>query len=89
MFNANLLSLEYVFGYRDYLDDNLDSALQHYQQSLNFWQESENLDKQSKILVKIGLIYYRKASINQTDNQNSLEQAKNYFQQSLEIFKRA
>ena len=82
-------SLEYVFGYRDYLDDNLDSALQHYQQSLNFWQESENLDKQSKIFVKIGLIYYRKASINQTDNQNSLEQAKNYFQQSLEIFKRA
>ena len=82
-------SLEYVFGYRDYLDDNLDSALQHYQQSLNFWQESENLDKQSKILVKIGLIYYRKASINQTDNQNSWEQARNYFQQSLEIFKRA
>lgn len=80
-------SLEYVFGSRDYLYDKLDSALQHYQQSLNFWQESENLDKQSKILVKIGLIYYRKASINQTDNQNLWKQTRNYFQQSLEIFK--
>ncbi|MDD1474033.1 hypothetical protein MEO41_22370, partial [Dolichospermum sp. ST_sed4] len=80
-------SLEYVFGYRDYLDDNLDSALEHYQQSLIFWQESNNLDRQGTLLVNLGLIYYRKASINQIDNQNSWEQARNYFEQSLEIFK--
>ena len=71
-------SLEYVFGYRDYLDDNLDSALEHYQQSLIFWQESNNLDRQGTLLVNLGLIYYRKASINQIDNQNSWEQARNY-----------
>jgi len=82
-------SLEYVFGYRDYLDDNLDSALEHYQQSLNFWQESNNLDRQGTLLVNFGLIYYRKASINQTYNQNLWEQARNYFQQSLKIFKPA
>ena len=80
-------SLEYVFGYRDYLDDNLYSALEHYQQSLIFWQESNNLDRQGTLLVNLGLIYYRKASINQIDNQNLWEQARNYFQQSLEIFK--
>ncbi|WP_413173035.1 tetratricopeptide repeat protein [Anabaena azotica] len=80
-------SLEYVFGYRDYLDDNLDSALEHYQQSLKFWQESNNLDRQGTLLVNLGLIYYRKASINQVDNKNLWEQARNYFQQSLEIFK--
>jgi hypothetical protein len=80
-------SLEYIFGYRDYLDDNLDSALEHYQQSLDFWQESNNIDRQGTLLVKIGLIYYRKAFINQVDNQKSWEEAQKYFQQSLEIFK--
>ncbi|MEI6444727.1 MAG: hypothetical protein WCO29_16725, partial [Nostocales cyanobacterium ELA583] len=80
-------SLEYIFGYRDYLDDNLDSALEHYQQSLDFWQENNNLDRQGTLLVNIGLIYYRKAFINQVDNQKSWEEAEKYFQQSLEIFK--
>ncbi|QXE25258.1 hypothetical protein B6N60_03972 [Richelia sinica FACHB-800] len=80
-------SLEYVFGYRDYLDDNLDSALEHYQHSLAFWQESNNLERQGTLLVNISLIYYRKASISQVDSQNSWSEARNYFQQSLEIFK--
>ncbi|MFM7406837.1 MAG: eIF2A-related protein, partial [Cuspidothrix sp.] len=79
-------SLEYIFGYRDYLDDHLDSALEHYQQSLAFWQASNNLDRQSTTLVNIGLLYYRQALINQLNNQNSWQQARNYFQQSLEIF---
>ncbi|NET72043.1 MAG: hypothetical protein F6K62_14240, partial [Sphaerospermopsis sp. SIO1G2] len=78
--------LEYVFGYRDYLDDSLDSALQHYQQSLHFWQESKNLDRQGKLLVSIGLTYYRQAFLQIIDNQDSWLQARNYFQQSLEIF---
>ncbi len=75
-------SLEFVFGIRDYFDNKLDLALKNYQQSLSFWQESNNLEKQGRVLVNIGLVYSRKGIINQVEWEN----AKNCFQQSLDIF---
>ncbi|MBE9035662.1 nSTAND1 domain-containing NTPase [aff. Roholtiella sp. LEGE 12411] len=34
-------SLEFVFGLDDYVSDRIDTALSHFQQSLQFWQQEE------------------------------------------------
>ncbi len=79
-------SLEFVFGFYDYLNDQLYSSEEHYQQSLKFWQESNNLERQGILLINIGLVHKRKGEINQTENQEFWIESRNYLQQSIQIF---
>lgn len=81
-------SLEFVFGLDDYVSDRIDSALAHFQQSLQFWQPPHLL-RIGVVLYYIGLCYYRCSERNHTDNHHHLLQAKSYFQQSLQVFESA
>ncbi|WP_414518686.1 hypothetical protein [Nostoc sp. PCC 9305] len=82
-------SLEFVLGLNDYLHDQIDSALTHYQQSLEFWRQSNYLERQGILLVNIASVYNRQAEKNQTENQRYWQESKNYLQQAIEIFEQA
>ncbi|MCC5628336.1 hypothetical protein LC613_09525 [Nostoc sphaeroides CHAB 2801] len=82
-------SLEFVLGFNDYLYDQIDAATEHYQQSLSFWQQSNNLERQGILLVNIALADERQAEKNQVDNIKYWQEARNYIQQAIEIFEQA
>jgi hypothetical protein len=82
-------SLEFSLGLNDYLHDQIDSALAHYQQSLEFWQRSNYLERQGILLVNIALVYNRQAEKNQTENQHYWQESRNYLEQAIEIFEQA
>ncbi|MEH2144865.1 hypothetical protein [Nostoc sp.] len=82
-------SLEFVLGLNDYLHDQIDAALAHYQQSLGFWRQSNHLERQGILLVNIALAYNRKAEKNQTENQRYWQESKNYLEQAIDIFEQA
>ncbi|MEH1961771.1 MAG: hypothetical protein V7L05_18190, partial [Nostoc sp.] len=82
-------SLEFVLGFNDYLHDQIDAALAHYQQSLSFWQQINYLERQGILLVNIALAYERQAEKNQVDNIKYWQEARNYLQQAIEIFEQA
>ncbi|MHC0063201.1 WD40 domain-containing protein [Nostoc sp. UIC 10890] len=82
-------SLEFLLGLNDYLHDEIDSALAHYQQSLGFWQQSNYLERQGILLVNIASADERQAEKNQVDNIRYWQEARNYRQQGIEIFEQA
>ncbi|MEH2369829.1 nSTAND1 domain-containing NTPase [Nostoc sp.] len=82
-------SLEFLLGLNDYLHDEIDSALAHYQQSLGFWRQSNYLERQGILLVNIASVYNRQAEKNQTENQRYWQESKNYLQQAIETFELA
>ncbi|MEH2311356.1 MAG: hypothetical protein V7K35_08120 [Nostoc sp.] len=82
-------SLEFVLGLNDYFHDQIDSALRHYHQSLEFWRESNHLERQGILLVNIALAYNRQAEKNQTENQRYWQESRNYLQQAINIFEQA
>ncbi|MDZ8237649.1 MAG: hypothetical protein RMZ69_10835, partial [Nostoc sp. ChiQUE01a] len=82
-------SLEFLFGLNDYLHDQIDSALSHYQQSLGFWRQSNYLEQQGILLVNIASAYNRQSEKNQIENQRYWQESRNYFQQAIDIFEQA
>ncbi|MEA5550788.1 hypothetical protein VB713_07335, partial [Anabaena cylindrica UHCC 0172] len=79
-------SLDLIFGLREYQQDHLDNALIYYQRSLEFWQTHNNLERHGILLVKIASAYSRKAEINNTENQENWQNARDNLQQALDIF---
>ncbi|MEH2081700.1 MAG: tetratricopeptide repeat protein [Nostoc sp.] len=82
-------SLEFLLGLNDYLHDQIDSALSHYQQSLGFWRQSNYLEQQGILLVNIASAYNRQSEKIPTENQRYWQESRNYFQQAIEIFEQA
>ncbi|MBW4644235.1 MAG: hypothetical protein KME23_14830 [Goleter apudmare HA4340-LM2] len=88
--------LEFVFGLRSYLEDQIYQALSHFQRSLQSWQirESENLPtasphflRQGILLFYLGLCHRRLGGYNQTENRQHCYTAKTYFQQCQHVFR--
>ncbi|MEH2256290.1 nSTAND1 domain-containing NTPase [Nostoc sp.] len=82
-------SLEFLLGLNDYLHDQIDSAIAHYQQSLGFWRQSNYLERQGILLVNIASAYNRQSEKKQTENQRYWQESRNYFQQAIDIFEQA
>ncbi|MGQ4649658.1 nSTAND1 domain-containing NTPase [Lyngbya aestuarii] len=81
--------LQFVRGRDAYVSDQLDEAVRQYRQSLAFWQQSNNLERQGALLFHIGLCYYRKAKLNREENLLRWQEALPYFRQCLEVFEQA
>jgi len=64
----------------------IDLALEHYQQSLTFWQQNQQWERQGIVCQKIAQAYNRKAELHRAGNQNYWREARKYLQQSLESF---
>ncbi|MEH1825984.1 MAG: ribosome assembly protein 4, partial [Nostoc sp.] len=54
-------NLESLLGFIKQINNQKDSALEHYHKALELWQQSHNLEKQAKILGEISFGYYLKA----------------------------
>ncbi|MEW6492005.1 MAG: tetratricopeptide repeat protein [Cyanobacteriota bacterium] len=94
-------SLEFVRGFSNFANDQIDAALKHYQKSLAFWQQrnphsdaqlyapTSGLERKGIVLLNIALCYYRKAEQNRAESPLYLENARNYFQQCIDRFEQA
>lgn len=87
--------LNLAFGLREYQQDHLDHALSYFQKSQEFWLNNlnnnlnNNLERYGIILVKISLVYTRKAEINNSEDLENWQSSRNYLQQAVEIFEKA
>ncbi|WP_413173240.1 ribosome assembly protein 4 [Anabaena azotica] len=81
--NSNFLK-----GFIEYHKNQLDTAINCYQQSLDFWQTTDNFKIQGKILYNLTISNYEKSIANPTATKEK-EEIKNYLQQTLEKFKNA
>ncbi len=82
-------SLEFAFGRQAYLKDETEAALYHYRNSLDVWQQTGQLERQGILLFHIALCYVRQAEMYAAKNRSCWEEARGYFEQSLEAFEEA
>ncbi len=82
-------SLQLVLGRDDYASGGIDEALELYKQSLTFWQQTHNLERQGVLLFLIGQCYVRQAERRLGENYQNLEQARNAFEECIEVFEQA
>jgi len=79
-------SWQFIQGLVEFQKNQIDSALEHYQKSLTFWQQNHQLERQGIVSQKIAQAYNRKAELHRAGNQNYWQEARKYLQQSLESF---
>jgi WD40 repeat protein/tetratricopeptide (TPR) repeat protein len=82
-------SRKFVRGRDEYASDQIDEALAHYQQSLGFWQQNNNLERSGVLLFHMGLCYLRRAELEYTKKQGYWQEARRYLQQSIDVFESA
>ena len=82
-------SWQFIRGLVQSQKNQIDSALEHYQQSLTFWQQNRHLERKGIVCQKIAQAYNRKAELHRAGNQDYWQQARKYLQQSLESFEQA
>ncbi|MEM7579393.1 MAG: ATP-binding protein [Mastigocoleus sp.] len=92
-----IASLEFVKGQDAYLQHQMEIALEHYQNSLLYWQqitgqsENNSLSAQAKlrqgvVMFYMGLCYQNQAQKYQTPSAELLNVAKTYLTESINIF---
>src|SRR4028119_1571884 len=79
-------SWQFIQGLVEFQKNQIDLALEHYQQSLTFWQQNRHLERQGIVSEKIAEAYNRKAELHRAGNQDYWQEARKYLQQSLESF---
>ncbi|WP_445244300.1 nSTAND1 domain-containing NTPase [Microcoleus sp. OTE_8_concoct_300] len=82
-------SWQFIQGLVEAQKNQIDLALEHYQQSLTFWQQNRHLERQGIVCQKIAQAYNRKAELHRAENQHYWQKSKKYLQQSLESFEQA
>ena len=96
----------FVLGRDAYTKDQIAIALTHYHQSLAFWQQAGEIERQGNsrpddpakisnlklraavLLFHLGLCHYRSADLYPSENQRHCEEARDYFQQCVEVFEK-
>lgn len=73
-------SWEFIRGLVEYRKNKIDAAIQYYQQSLAFWQQNSQWEKQGIVCQQIAQAYNRKAE---------LDKSRQYFQQSINNLQQA
>ncbi|MGK7874043.1 MAG: AAA family ATPase [Xenococcaceae cyanobacterium] len=83
-------SCEFIRGRANYGSGDLNSALQHYHSSLDFWQQEEERTQQENDRLREANLYFHAGlcycSQAEQENQTCWENAKQSFQQCLDIF---
>ena len=67
----------------------IDLALEHYEESLTFWKQNRQLERQGIVCQKIAQAYNRKAELDRAGSQDYWQKSRKYLQQSLESFEQA
>ena len=82
-------SWQFIRGLVEYRKNQIDAALEHYQQSLAFWQQNSQWEKPGIVCRQIAQAYNHKAELHRAENRSYWQEAKRYLQQSLESFQHA
>ncbi|WP_083389756.1 ribosome assembly protein 4 [Trichormus sp. NMC-1] len=87
-FQANC---NFLRGFIAYTKNQLNTAINYYQQNLDFWQRNDNLEIQGKILYNLTICNYEKYKPNPPTPFPAREEGEiiNYLQRTLEKFKNA
>lgn len=80
-------SLEFLLA-RD-ADSSMEQSRQHYERSLELWQQSPNLERQGCVLYSLGLWWRTYAAEHRLESEESRIQARDYFQHCIETFEQA
>ncbi|NEP22748.1 sugar-binding protein [Moorena sp. SIO3I6] len=80
-------SLEFVLG--RVADNCQEESRQHYERSLALWKQTDNLERRGHILFCLGLWWVGYAQWHQAEKEQGCEQAKVYFQESVEVLEQA
>ncbi|BDI14532.1 hypothetical protein ANSO36C_03340 [Nostoc cf. commune SO-36] len=76
-------NLESLLGFIKQINNQKDSALEHYHNAYKLWQQSNNLERQIKILGEIGFCYYLKAFKHQDINHPDWQATWHYIQEYI------
>lgn len=79
-------NLEFVLGRNAYVKNQIHQALEIYQRSLIFWQDSQSYLRQGLLLFEIGCCHYRLAELESRENQQHWQVAQTYFQDCIDVF---
>ncbi len=80
-------SLEFVLG--RVADNSKQESRQHYERSLALWKQTDNRERRGHVLVCLGLWWAGYALWHQAEKKQGCEQAKVYFQESVEGLEQA
>ncbi len=78
-------NLESLLGFAKQINNQTNSAIEHYRQALALWQQSKNLERQAKIISEIAFCYYTKACQQQDDNSSYWQATRQYAQEYIQI----
>ncbi|MEJ6483261.1 ribosome assembly protein 4, partial [Nostoc punctiforme UO1] len=76
-------NLESLLGFIKQINNQKDSALQHYHKALELWQQNHNLERWAKVLGEIGFCYYLKAFKHQDINHPDWQATWHYIQEYI------
>ncbi|MEH2298108.1 MAG: ribosome assembly protein 4, partial [Nostoc sp.] len=80
-------NLESLLGFIKQINNQKDSALEHYQKALKLWKQGNNLEQQAIILGEIGFCYYLKAFKHQDINHVDWYTTWHYIQEYINFIK--
>ncbi|MEH1922869.1 nSTAND1 domain-containing NTPase, partial [Nostoc sp.] len=78
-------NLESLLGFIKQINNQKDSALEHYHKAEKLWQQNHNLERQAKILGDIGFCYYLKAFKHQDINHPDWQATWHYVQAYIDF----
>ncbi|MEA5628318.1 ribosome assembly protein 4, partial [Nostoc sp. UHCC 0251] len=81
-------NLESLLGFIKQINNQKDSALDHYHKADKLWQQNHNLERQAKILSEIGFCYYLKAFKHQDINHPDWQATWHYVQEYINFISR-
>jgi WD40 repeat protein len=79
-------NIQFLLGRDAQANNQMEKARQHYEQSLAFWQQNENLERHGCLLFYLGLWWRRYAVLHRLEYLQSCRLAKDYFQQCVAVF---
>jgi len=82
-------SLQFVLGLDDYGKDRFNAARHRYRQSLSYWQQSQNLEREGLVLFHLGLCSCRQADQYHTQRHRYWEEAAPYLHDCIAVLLKA
>lgn len=83
-------NLESLLGAVEYTNNNKDTSLEHYQKGLELWRQTNNLERQAKLLHDITFCHYQKAlKYREINDSKDWQATRRYLRQCLEVFEQA
>ncbi|HEY9709654.1 MAG TPA: tetratricopeptide repeat protein, partial [Oculatellaceae cyanobacterium] len=76
---------ESLLGFAKRVNHQIDAAIEHYQRGLVFWQQTNNLERQAKLLDEIAFCYYLKAPPYRYRNHPICQEAQHCVREYLRV----